>query len=70
MSGPLPKRTSDAIEDVDDLADEAYSFRFSEAGWVTCFWMRRTEFVTASLDDRALAIETKGATIDVYAPAK
>lgn len=70
MGGPLPKRTSDAIEGADDLADGTYSFRFSDAGWVTCFWMRRTEFVTASLNDRMLSIETKGATIDVYAPAK
>jgi hypothetical protein len=70
MGGLLPQRTSEAVEGVDDPGDEAYSFRFSDVGWVTCFWMRRSEFVTAYLNDRMLSIETKGVNIDVYTPPK
>ena len=70
LAGVLPQRQAEAIEGAEDLEGESYSYRFSNVGWVTAFFLRRDQFVSAALDDRRLVIELVGATLDIYAPPK
>jgi hypothetical protein len=68
--GHAPRRAAEAIEGAEDLDGESYSYRFSNMGWVTAFFLRRDQFVSAALDDQRLVIEPAGTTLDIYAPPK
>lgn len=70
LAGVLPQRTPEAIEGADELDGESYTYRFSNMGWVTAFFLRRDQFVSATLDDRHLVIELAGTTLDIFAPPK
>jgi hypothetical protein len=50
------------------VGDESYCYRFSNPGWVSAFFLRRDQFVSAALDDRRFVIELAGTTLDIYAP--